>query len=568
MRKQISLIIVIAAFFLIHPILSGFSLEIDMAFIESGSFLMGQDRYDSSADEKPVHVVNITNSFLITRYEITYSQWYEVYNWAIINGYTFSGFEAEGRGDMGGHSAGNPIHTDTESITDIEWFDTLLWCNALSEMEGKTPCYYTDASQTTVYRTGRIHINNDCVDWDADGYRLPTEAEWEYACRAGTNTIYYWGEGEELPDIDPFAWYNGNSNYRSHPVGEKLPNGWGLFDISGNNQEWIWDRYNATYYSSSPSDDPKGPDSGSLQHFRGGSWIHGPYLLRSANRNWDPPYVDHFDVSFRPGRLAPPVPPADITVSPLDYDYQYVEVGKTSTAVVTISNDGESDLIIDDLVLIPSGASLFYFSSEPDLPLSLPPDWMIDVEITFVPQIEGSTEALFIISSDDPDESIVEVQLTGTGVTKIFCGDYNDNIEVGSGEIIVISCGAFINGNIDIEGGTVIIEEGSSINGNIKAWDGGDVSITGSSYINGTIEAFDGSDVSILDGSEIVGNVKVLNSGCILEITYSTVGGNVETEGIDSLTVTNSIIGGNIISKDNEEVIIHDNDVNGDVIIE
>ena len=262
------------------------------------------------------------------------------------------------------------------------------------------------------------------------------------------------------------------------------------------------------------------------------------------------------------------IPPPDITVSPLNYDYEYVEVGVPATAVITISNDGESDLVIDDLVLVPSGASLFYFSSEPDLPLTLPPGWTVDVEITFVPQLEGSTEANFIISSDDPDESIVEVQLVGTGVTEIEDDDYNGNLEVGSGEIVVITSGSIINGNIDNEGGMVIVKEGSSINGNIKAWDGGDVSITGSSYINGTVEAWDGSDVSILDGSEIVGNVKVKDSGCILEITYSTVGGNVETEGVDSLTVTNSVIGGNIISKGDKEVIIENNIVTGEVKIE
>ena len=276
------------------------------------------------------------------------------------------------------------------------------------------------------------------------------------------------------------------------------------------------------------------------------------------------------DWSFTPivHRSIPVIPPPDITVSPLTYDYEYVEVGDTATTVVTISNDGESDLVIDDLVLVPSGASLFYFSSEPDLPLTLPPGWTVDVEITFVPQLEGSTEANFIISSDDPDESIVEVNLTGTGVTEIYCGDYNDNIEVGPGEIVVIGCGTFINGNIDNEGGMVIVKEGSSINGNIKAWDGGDVSITGSSYVNGTVEAWNGSDVSILDGSEIVGNVKVKDSGCVLEITYSTVGGNIETEGIDSLIVTNSVIGGNIISKGDKEVIIENNIVTGEVKIE
>ena len=151
----------------------------------------------------------------------------------------------------------------------VSWEDAVRFCNALSERSGLAPCYrQTDAGWA--------------CDWAADGYRLPTEAEWEYACRAGTETPWFWGKDEK--DAARYAWFSGNSGYKTHPVGEKLANPWGLHDLAGNCWEWCWDWY-ASPYDPSATVDPRGPDEGQGRMLRGGSSVHGPWLLRSAVRD-------------------------------------------------------------------------------------------------------------------------------------------------------------------------------------------------------------------------------------------------------------------------------------------
>jgi formylglycine-generating enzyme required for sulfatase activity len=118
---------------------------------------------------------------------------------------------------------------------------------------------------------------------------LPTEAEWEYACRAGTTTSYYWGNRESV--AGDYAWFESNSgrSHVAHPVGQKNPNAWGLHDMSGNVFEWCSDWYNKDYYKTSPTEDPKGPQSGEKRVLRGGSFEWGINVCRAANRgSWDP----------------------------------------------------------------------------------------------------------------------------------------------------------------------------------------------------------------------------------------------------------------------------------------
>ena len=115
---------------------------------------------------------------------------------------------------------------------------------------------------------------------EGENYRLPTEAEWEYACRAGTETRYYWGNAWN----NFFGWCWNNSGNQSHPVGQKRTNTWGLYDMSGNVWEWCSDWYDEGYYSRSPSADPRGPSSGQYRVIRGGFWDHEPRGLRSSNR--------------------------------------------------------------------------------------------------------------------------------------------------------------------------------------------------------------------------------------------------------------------------------------------
>jgi formylglycine-generating enzyme required for sulfatase activity len=113
-------------------------------------------------------------------------------------------------------------------------------------------------------------------------FRLPTEAEWEYACRAATITAYYTGEGEGA--LKEAGWYNGNAGGKTHPVGQKKPNAWGLYDMHGSVWEWVEDRYGDKYYAASPPADPPGPTTGNERVLRGGSWGDGPGSCRSACR--------------------------------------------------------------------------------------------------------------------------------------------------------------------------------------------------------------------------------------------------------------------------------------------
>ena len=147
--------------------------------------------------------------------------------------------------------------------------------------------YYTyeDFRPESVLRTGE---DSHFADWNADGYRLPTEAEWEYACRAGANTAFHSGAITQAdsspidPNLDIAGWYAGKSESSTHPVGGKLANFFGLFDMHGNVREWCWD-WHEPYEGNAI--DPKGPNSGSVRLFRGGSWGESAQDCRSANRD-------------------------------------------------------------------------------------------------------------------------------------------------------------------------------------------------------------------------------------------------------------------------------------------
>jgi formylglycine-generating enzyme len=147
----------------------------------------------------------------------------------------------------------------------VTWYEAVEYCNELSRQEGLDPCYSGSGASIL-------------CDFTANGYRLPTEAEWEYACRAGTETDFHTGNMTHSgsspidPALDRAGWYGGNSGSTTHPVGEKEPNAFGLYDMHGNVYEWCWDWYAGNYYASSPAEDPRGPASGSDRVVRGGSW--------------------------------------------------------------------------------------------------------------------------------------------------------------------------------------------------------------------------------------------------------------------------------------------------------
>ncbi len=200
------------------------------------------------------------SAFYMSPYETSYKVWKKVYDWGTANGYEFLN-----PGQMGSHKQGDHKHVPQEPVLNISWFDCVLWCNAASEMEGRIPCYYTDIEQKTIYRKGMINIKTSWVKWNVDGYRLPTESEWLYAWKAN-------GKGYGWMDKD-YVWDGENSEGTSHPVATKKPNEFGLYNMYGNAQEWLWDRYRDLH---DPNDtkDSKGPETSDPIPSRRPDWIH------------------------------------------------------------------------------------------------------------------------------------------------------------------------------------------------------------------------------------------------------------------------------------------------------
>ena len=292
-----------------------------MALIPAGSFTMGDSFGEGYPSERPVHTVYVS-AFYMDSNLVSYTLWTNVYQWATNHGYSF---------DHAGSSAGGSDYSKgpTYPVTYVDWYDVVKWCNARSEMGGLTPCYCTNASlgQMKIYRSGTNDLATNWVSWVANGYRLPTEAEWEKAARGGAsghrfpwsdadtidwsraNYLSYWSGGVPYSpyDVNPTNGYNpafatGTYPYTS-PVGYFAPNGYGLYDITGNVGEWCWD-WSGTYYSSFPGTDPRGPASGSGRIYRGGSWDGDAFYCRTAWRSAGMPLGNNFDLGFRSVRLA------------------------------------------------------------------------------------------------------------------------------------------------------------------------------------------------------------------------------------------------------------------------
>ena len=220
----------------------------EMVRIPGGRFIMGEK---DEVDAAPHEVV--VSSFSIDKYLVTQEEFQRV----------ASSNPSRWKGDK------NPVEQ-------VRWSDAVRYCNKRSDLEGLQRCYDLQTWQ---------------CNFAANGYRLPTEAEWEYACRAGAATAYFFGSTPGK--LGDYAWFEKNSAGRPHPVGQKKPNSWGLYDICGNVWEWCNDFYQVDYYKVAPAQDPQGPATGKTKVVRGGAWRFSDDNCRCGYRyNENPGYAD------------------------------------------------------------------------------------------------------------------------------------------------------------------------------------------------------------------------------------------------------------------------------------
>lgn len=211
------------------------NIDLEMIYIPPGEFYMGSpaEEWKRQGDEGPVRKVKISKGFYLGKYEITQQQW----EWIMKESPSvFQGFE----------------DSDQRPVDRVSWEDCQLFIQRINALEKGT-------------------------------FRLPTEAEWEYACRAGSTERFPWGVDSTYRGLFEHAWFFSRSEGKSHPVGTKKPNAWGLYDMHGNVWEWVSDWVGP--YSNQMQTDPAGPESGEKKVIRGGSWFNEPEALRCANRN-------------------------------------------------------------------------------------------------------------------------------------------------------------------------------------------------------------------------------------------------------------------------------------------
>ena len=269
----------------------GSNVEERFVLIPAGSFQMGSNEgYD---DNKPVHKVTIAKPFYMGKYEVTQAE-YEVY----------CSYGVSSPSSYYGDGDNYPAYW-------VSWYDALVYCNKRSIAEGLTPCYSINDSPNpedwgklpTAY-DDPLRDTWDAVecDWNANGYRLPTEAEWEYAARAGDNTVdsLTYSGTSNVDELGDYAWYKDNSNSTTHEVGTKLQNAFGLYDMSGNVYEWCWNWFTSEYDENTEGgNNPTGASSGSYRVFRGGSWHNGSDNCAVSYRGSNGPYLRSSYLGFR-----------------------------------------------------------------------------------------------------------------------------------------------------------------------------------------------------------------------------------------------------------------------------
>jgi len=250
----------------------------ELVLVEKGSFTMGDTWGDGNDDQKPAHIVELTYDFLIGTYEVTFEQ----YDWFC---------EETGRKTPSDNSWGR----GTRPVINVSWNDAIAYCNWLSEKE-KLPKAY-DNNGNLLDKDGRVTTDPSKVV----GYRLPTEAEWEYAARGGNKSKGYKYAGSD--NVDDVAWYRDNSGSKTQEVGKRVPNELGIYDMSGNVWEWCSDLYGD--YPNPEQTNPYNSTAGSYRVIRGGSWGSDATYVRVANRSSNSPTGAFSDLGFRICRTVP-----------------------------------------------------------------------------------------------------------------------------------------------------------------------------------------------------------------------------------------------------------------------
>ena len=311
-----------------------------MVLVPAGPFMMGDVLNEGLEDERPAREVYVS-AFHMWESEVTAGQFMEVYAWSLQNAFEYGAYtshEYEGELIETPGLSSDPARSypdDNLPVVLVAWHNIVKWCNAKSEMEGLRPCYFEDMAHTKVLRTGEMTLTVSHVDWDADGYRLPTEAEWEKAARGGL-------EGKRFPMGDEISHeyanytadfsvkYDANKHSGPHPesktwcevkqgarrsydnrplpVKSLKPNGYGLYDMVGNQTEHLWDFWDPEYYKKKTLyKDPKGPENSGLDNKRverGGANKSGSASMRVSHRSEHKMDNPNYDLGFRIVRKA------------------------------------------------------------------------------------------------------------------------------------------------------------------------------------------------------------------------------------------------------------------------
>lgn len=256
-----------------------------MVPIPGGSFIQGED--SGPVTTRPEHVTHVSR-FMMDKLEVTRADWEAVATWAQTHGYDIPVV-------LRYNQAPYNVPADHPAVA-VSWYDAVKWCNARSEMEGRRPVYFADTSATALYRTGEIDLTSAHVNWSGDGYRLPTEAEWERASRGGLEQKpYAWGDAPSDPRANHWDYQviQGRAPNGPYPYTERagffdgtqpggapdMANAYGLYDMAGNAWEWTWDRMGD--YTADKQYDPHGGSAGTQRVQRGGSWWN--YIDQATN---------------------------------------------------------------------------------------------------------------------------------------------------------------------------------------------------------------------------------------------------------------------------------------------